>query len=61
MPTGPYNRVCDTSRSEALLGYRPATAFKEGLRRTIDWYFAAKNPEDVRSTLAHRLVERTPA
>jgi nucleoside-diphosphate-sugar epimerase len=30
--------LADISRAETLLGYRPQIAFKEGLKRTVDWY-----------------------
>lgn len=37
-PNGQPRRCLDTRRAEALLGFRAATPWKEGLRRTIDWY-----------------------
>ncbi len=30
--------LADISRSQELLGYRPAVDFREGLRRTVEWY-----------------------
>jgi UDP-glucose 4-epimerase len=30
--------LADVSRAEAQLGYRPLVDFREGLRRTVDWY-----------------------
>jgi nucleoside-diphosphate-sugar epimerase len=47
MPTGPLNRVADNSLAKKLLGWEPQVPFKEGLRRTIDWYFATKDREQV--------------
>jgi len=40
--------LADISRIEAAMGYRPAVAFEEGLRRTVDWYRtqAATAPPD---------------
>lgn len=38
MPNGQPRRGLDVSRAEALFGFRAATPFKEGLRRTIEWY-----------------------
>jgi len=32
--------------------------FMDGLRRTIDWYFATKDREAVRAELDRRLTER---
>jgi nucleoside-diphosphate-sugar epimerase len=28
----------DLTHSEAVLGYRPRTAFAEGIRRFVSWY-----------------------
>jgi hypothetical protein len=47
MPIGPLNRVADSSRARRMLGWAPRTPFKEGLRRTIDWYFSAKDRGEV--------------
>jgi len=33
-------RLVDTSRAEKLLGFRPKTALREGLKDTLDWYRA---------------------
>jgi GDP-L-fucose synthase len=40
-PNGQPRRCLDTSRAEALFGFRAQTPFEEGLRRTIEWYEAA--------------------
>jgi GDP-L-fucose synthase len=37
-PNGQPRRCLDTSRAEALFGFRARTPFEEGLRRTIAWY-----------------------
>ena len=58
MPTGPYNRVADNSLSKRLLNWEPTVKFKDGLRRTIDWYFSTKETEEVRATLEGKLTER---
>ena len=47
MPTGPPNRVADNSLAKKLLGWEPEVSFHEGLRRTIDWYFAHKDRAEV--------------
>lgn len=59
MPTGPLNRVADNALAKQLLGWEPHVKFIEGLHQTIDWYFSAKRPEDVRATLELRLTERS--
>jgi GDP-L-fucose synthase len=37
-PNGQPRRCLDTSRAEALFGFRARTDFHEGLLRTIEWY-----------------------
>ena len=51
MPTGPMNRVADNSLARDLLSWEPRVKFVDGLHRTIDWYLATKNPEEVRKIL----------
>ena len=58
MPTGPLNRVADNSLASELLGWKPEVKFMDGLHRTIDWYFATKNREEVEATLGRMLTER---
>ena len=58
MPTGPMNRVADNALARNLLGWEPKVKFMDGLHRTIDWYFAAKDRDEVRATLGLRLTER---
>ena len=58
MPTGPLNRVADNSLAKKLLGWEPQVPFIEGLRHTIDWYFATKDQEHVLDVLEWMLVER---
>ena len=59
MPTGPMNRVADNSLARRLLGWEPKVCFIEGLRRTIDWYFATKDQKVVRRLLEEGgLLER---
>lgn len=58
MPVGPLNRVADNSLAKKLLGWEPQVPFREGLRRTIDWYFATKDREQVRKILGRMLTER---
>jgi GDP-L-fucose synthase len=37
-PNGQPRRCLETSRAEALFGFRAQTKFREGLRHTIEWY-----------------------
>lgn len=41
-PDGQPRRMLDTSRAERWFGFKAQTSFEEGLRRTIDWYRAAR-------------------
>jgi UDP-glucose 4-epimerase len=61
MPTGPMNRVADNALAKRLLGWEPAILFREGLCRTIDWYFATKKPPEVSRALDRMLTERSLA
>lgn len=58
MPTGPINRVADNSLAKKLLGWEPKTPFREGLLKTMDWYFASKQKEEVRDVLETMLTAR---
>ena len=58
MPTGPANRVADNSLAKKLLGWEPKVMFREGLRRTMDWYFADRKPEQVKQRLETMLTAR---
>lgn len=58
MPTGPYNRIADNSKALKLLGWQPKVSFKEGLHKTIDWYFTNKDPKGVKACLSRMFTER---
>lgn len=58
MPTGPINRVADNSLAKKLLGWEPKTLFREGLGKTMDWYFASKKKDEVRDVLETMLTAR---
>ncbi len=58
MPTGPLNRVADNRLAKQLLGWEPGVKFMDGLHRTIDWYYANKDREQVKSILQRMLIER---
>lgn len=58
MPTGPLNRVADHATAKELLGWEPRVSFADGLRRTIDWYFATKSRPQTARVLDRVLLER---
>ena len=43
-PDGQPRRALDTSRAAKLFGFRARTDFREGLRRTIEWYRSTREP-----------------
>ena len=53
MPTGPLNRVADNTLARKLLDWEPKVSFREGLQRTIDWYYASKDRNQVRRILEY--------
>jgi GDP-L-fucose synthase len=42
MPDGQPRRMLDTTRAFQEFGFRARTAFRDGLKKTIDWYYASK-------------------
>ena len=58
MPTGPLNRVAENSLAKKLMGWEPKVIFKDGLRKTIDWYVASKQQAEVAAKLEGMLTER---
>jgi GDP-L-fucose synthase len=42
MPNGQPRRSLDTSRARVYLGFQPTVGLDAGLRRTVDWYLAAR-------------------
>lgn len=56
MSTGPLNRVADNSLVKSLTGWEPQIKFADGLKATIDWYYATHNPDEVREVLEQRLT-----
>jgi UDP-glucose 4-epimerase len=57
-PTGPVNRVADNSLARRLLGWEPQVPFRQGLQKTVDWYFASKNARAVAEMLDGALCAR---
>ncbi|MEQ9426814.1 MAG: SDR family NAD(P)-dependent oxidoreductase [Cyclobacteriaceae bacterium] len=58
MPVGPLNRVADNSLAQSILGFKPRVSFKEGLQKTIDWYFSNHEIEETKYALMHDLLDR---
>ncbi len=58
MPSGPLNRVADNALAKQLLDWEPQVKFFDGLHRTIDWYYANHDREQVKAYLNRQLTER---
>lgn len=46
-PDGQPRRACDTSRAKAEIGFQAQVPFREGLRKTINWYVNEKRARDL--------------
>jgi UDP-glucose 4-epimerase len=57
-PQGVSSRAADLTRARGLLGWEPRISYKEGFRKTIDWYFATKDKKDVLANMERLLFER---
>lgn len=57
-PVGVFSRAADLEKCRRTLNWEPSTSFEEGLRSTIDWYYANKKVEDVAPELGILLTER---
>jgi GDP-L-fucose synthase len=57
-PVGVYSRAADLTRSRSLLGWEPEIGFREGLRRTIEWYYATHDQAHVGQNMQVLLNER---
>jgi nucleoside-diphosphate-sugar epimerase len=51
MPTGPINRVAENYLAKKLMSWEPQVSFRDGLQRTIDWYYSHKNRSEVEHVL----------
>jgi len=57
-PQGVASRAADLTRARRLLGWEPRVSYREGFKKTIEWYFADKNEKDVKGNLNRLLMER---
>jgi nucleoside-diphosphate-sugar epimerase len=57
-PQGVASRAADLTRARKVLGFMPKVSYKEGFKRTIEWYFTNKTREDVKTKLNNLLMER---
>jgi UDP-glucose 4-epimerase len=57
-PEGVSSRAADLTRARKFLEWEPRVSYREGFRRTIEWYFTTKDREEVRNRLTQLLWER---
>jgi len=50
--------VADNSLAKEILGWEPKVLFREGLKRTIDWYYATRDRNEVHRIFSRMLTER---
>ena len=57
-PQGVASRAADLARARRLLGWEPRVSYREGFKKTSEWYFANKNGKYVKADLDRLLMER---
>jgi len=57
-PQGVASRAADLTNARRMLGWEPKTTYQDGFRKTIEWYLATKNKEEIQRNLNHILFER---
>ena len=57
-PQGIASRAADLTGARKILRFEPQVSYKEGFQKTIDWYFAHKDREEIKANFTKLLVER---
>jgi len=57
-PVGVASRAADIAKVKKILGWTPKVPYREGFKRTVDWYFANKDREFVKANLNSLLMQR---
>jgi len=57
-PQGVASRAADLTKALKVLGWTPKVSYKEGFKKTIDWYFTNKDAGTVKANLEKSLLER---
>jgi nucleoside-diphosphate-sugar epimerase len=57
-PQGVASRAADLTKSQSVLNWCPRFSYREGFKRTIDWYLANKNVDFVKANIHKLLTER---
>ena len=57
-PEGVHARAASTANQEMWLGWKPSVSFRDGIAKTIEWYRANRNAEDLKQNFERKLFER---
>jgi UDP-glucose 4-epimerase len=57
-PQGVASRAADLTNARKILGWEPKVSYAEGFKKTIQWYFATKDKEQLAKRLEIMLFER---
>jgi nucleoside-diphosphate-sugar epimerase len=57
-PQGVASRAADTNKASKVLGWTPKVSYREGFKKTIDWYYANRSVDVVKANLDRLLLER---
>jgi nucleoside-diphosphate-sugar epimerase len=57
-PQGVASRAADLTKAGKLLDWAPKVSYRNGFKKTIDWYFANHTVDGVKATLERALLER---
>jgi nucleoside-diphosphate-sugar epimerase len=57
-PQGVASRAAELTKALKVLQWTPKVSYEEGFKKTIDWYYAHKDLNTVKSSLERLLMER---
>jgi nucleoside-diphosphate-sugar epimerase len=57
-PQGVASRAADLTRARSIFKWKPKVSYSEGFRKTIEWHFANKDINKVKTELDRLLLER---
>ncbi len=57
-PQGVASRAADLTEARRLLEWEPRVSYMDGFKKTVEWYFANKNEQDLKAKLDRLLLER---
>jgi len=57
-PEGVSTRAADLTRARKILGWEPRVSYREGFKKTVEWYYSNKKRKQVMAHLERLLIER---